>query len=131
MPNRYRSDHLGSAILAELEQRGPMTTPWLAQVLGEKPRAIATSCITLARANRIRSYKTGNFYKSPSGKKTAESFWELGAADCPPLKPRRRLCPPEERPMPIGIDEADLEWMEKYRRQAKQRIRQRISSCPC
>jgi predicted HTH transcriptional regulator len=115
-----RPDYLGAAILTELELRGPMTTPWLAQNLGESLRAIASSCVSLARASKIRSYKTGNFYKALCGKKTAEVFWELGAADCPPPRPVRKRHSVEPC-RPVGIDDADLEWMEKYRQQAAQR----------
>lgn len=115
-----RPDYLGAAILAELEQRGPLTIVWLAQNLNEKPRAIAASCVSLARANKIRSYKTGNFYKALCGKKTAEVFWELGPCDNPPPRPVRKRHYPEDI-RPVGIDDADLEWMEKYRQQAAAR----------
>ena len=115
-----RPDYLGAAILADLALRGPMTTAWLAQNLHENPRAIAASCVSLARANKIRSYKTGNFYRAPCGKKTAEVFWELGPCDNPPPRPVRKK-PYPEAIRPVGIDDADLEWMERYRQQAAQR----------
>ena len=125
-----RPNYLGAAILTELELRGPMTIVWLAQNLGEKPRAIAASCVTLARANKIRSYKTGNFYRALCGKKTAEVFWELGSCDNPPPRPVRKRHPVESR-QPVGIDDADLEWMERYRQQAAQRQQQRQkATCP-
>jgi hypothetical protein len=125
MHRRNRSDPLGAEILAELDRCGPMTTPWLAQNLGECPRAIAASCVTLARDNKIRSYSTGHFYRSPSGKKTAERFWELGPSDNPPPKPVRKRNYPEAIRPTVGIDEADLEWMEKYRNQAAERRNRR------
>jgi hypothetical protein len=121
----HRTDYLGAAILAELERSGLMTTPWLAQVLQESPRAIAASCVALERNNKIHSYKTGNFYRAVSGKKTAEVFWELGASDCPPPKPVRRQSPPSEPRILVGIDEADLQWMEHYRKQAALRRNRR------
>jgi hypothetical protein len=125
-----RPTYLGAMILDELQQRGPMTTPWLAQVLEESPRAIAASCVTLARDNKIHSYKTGNFYRAVSGKKTAESFWALGATDCPPPKPVRKRSPPSEPLIPVGIDEADLQWMEYYRqRAAMRRNRREVGAC--
>ncbi|MCU0807924.1 MAG: hypothetical protein MUC53_08300 [Candidatus Contendobacter sp.] len=128
-----RPDYLGAKILAELSLRGPMTVAWLAQNLYESPRAIAASCVALARINAIRSWKTGNFYKSISGKKIAESFWELGPSSCPPCKPVRKRSTPKEPKIPVGIDDADLAWMEKYRRQAAQRRAQQKqgTSCPC
>jgi len=125
-----RRDYLGDVILAELEIRGPMTIVWIAQNLHESARAISASCVSLARANKIRSYKTGSFYRLPCGKKTAEVFWELGPSDNPPPRPVRKRHPVEAR-QPVGIDDADLEWMERYRQQAAQRREQQRQRAAC
>ncbi len=114
-----RPDCLGSAILSQLSAHGPMNTNTLAQNLQESPRAIAASCVNLARWNLIHSYKSGNFYKAPYGKKIMEVLWERGGVDCPPPRPVRRKPSAEtEKRLAVGIDEADIEWMERYRQQA-------------
>lgn len=121
-PLMNRPDYLGSAILEQLSAHGPMNTATLAQNLQELPRAIAASCVNLARWNQIHSYKSGNFYRASYGKKIAEVLWKKGPSDCPPTRPIRKRSPAEnEKRLSVGIDEADLAWMEKYRQQAAQR----------
>lgn len=120
--SRNRPDYLGSAILAQLSAHGPMNTATLAQNLQESPRAIAASCVNLARWNQIYSYKSGDFYKTHYGKKIAEVLWKKGPSDCPPPRPiRKRSSAETEKRLQVGIDEADLAWMDHYRQQAERR----------
>lgn len=127
-----RSDHLGEKVLYVLEVNGRLGVEAIAEVLNEKPKAVSVACINLHRLGKAQPIRTGQMIRNRARRKKPEVFWQIGPADNIPPMPNR---PGNKNnhgkqhnvmEVKIGIDDTDLEWMERYRQQRQQR-QQRIA----
>lgn len=94
-------------ILDMITLTGPVTAHAIAEALNMKLKTVVASCVNLK--------KTEHLYSDEEERRPPRLLWSV----TPPIvryRPFNQM---------IGIDEEDLAWMERYKKQAQQRQQRR------